>query len=236
MSAEAVRALMTARSIAMRVAMGLAAIAAICGPASAAQIDHVILGIDDLDRGVKAFEVATGVKPVYGGKHPGGTHNALVSLGDGIYLEILAVQVGVTVEGDFAGLKELKTLTPIGWAVSSKDTAELRNRLSAAGIAVSEPVGGSRTTPTGAKLSWQSFVLDESSPEAPFFIVWSEQTAHPSTTSPSGCKLQRWSVASPRVKELERLRQALDLRVDVAESKTTAMRLSLTCPKGAVTF
>ena len=109
---------MATRNIAMKLAMGLAAIAAICGPASAAQIDHVILGIDDLDRGVKAFEAASGVKPVYGGKHPGGTHNALVSLGDGIYLEILAVQKGVTVQGDSAGLKEMKTLTPIGWAVS----------------------------------------------------------------------------------------------------------------------
>ena len=176
------------------------------------------------------------MKPVYGGKHPGGTHNALVSLGDGMYLEILAVQEGVTVQGDSARLKAMKTLTPIGWAVSSNDTAQLRKRLSAADIAVSEPVGGSRTTPTGSKLSWQSFLLDESSAEVPFFIVWSEQTAHPSTTSPSGCKLRQWSIASPRVKELERLRQALDLRVDAAEAKAPSMRLSLTCPKGAVTF
>lgn len=115
------------RSTATKLVMGLAAIAALSSAASAAQIDHVILGIDDLGRGVKAFEAATGVKPVYGGKHPGGTHNALVSLGD---------------------LKRMKTLTPIGWAVSSKNTAQLRNRLSAAGIAVSEPVDGSRTTPT----------------------------------------------------------------------------------------
>lgn len=228
---------MATRNIAMKLAMRLAAIAAISvSTASAAQIDHLILGIDDLDRGVKAFEAATGVNPVYGGKHPGGTHNALVSLGDGMYLEILAVQEGVTVQGNSAGLKEMKTLTPIGWAVSSKDSAQLRNRLSASGIAVSEPVDGSRTTPTGSKLSWQSFLLKESSPEVPFFIVWSEQTAHPSTTSPSGCKLQRWSIASPRVKDLEQLRQALDLRVDVAEAKAPSMRLSLTCPNGAVTF
>jgi hypothetical protein len=227
---------MATPNFATKLVLGLAAIAAICGPASAAQIDHVILGIDDLDRGVKAFEAVTGVKPVYGGKHPGGTHNALVSLGDRIYLEILAVQQGVTVPADYADLKKMKTLTPVGWAVSSKDTAELRNRLSAAGIAVSEPVGGSRTTPTGSTLSWQSFALNERSPELPFFIVWSEQTAHPSTTSPSGCKLQRWTIASPRVKEIEQLRQALDLSVDVVEAKPATMRLSLTCSKGAVTF
>lgn len=218
------------------IATNLAALAAISSTASAAQIDHVILGVDDLDRGVQAFEAATGVKPVYGGKHPGGTHNALVSLGDGIYLEILAVQAGVTVPADYAHLKQTKTLTPIGWAVSSKDSAQLRNRLSTAGIPVSEPVDGSRTMPTGSRLSWQSFPLKESSPEAPFFIVWSAQTAHPSTTSPSGCKLEQWSIASPRVKDLERLNQALGLPVDVTEAKAASMRLSLTCPKGAVTF
>jgi hypothetical protein len=227
---------MSTRKITTNLAMGLAAIAATSSTASAAQIDHVILGIDDLDRGVQAFEAATGVKPVYGGKHPGGTHNALVSLGDGMYLEILAVQAGVTVPADYAHLKQMKALTPIGWAVSSQDSAQLRNRLSTAGIPVSEPVDGSRTTPTGSRLSWQSFLLKQSSLEVPFFIVWSKQTAHPSTTSPTGCKLERWSIASPRVKDLEQLRQALDLRVEVAEAKTSSMRLSLTCPKSAVTF
>ena len=228
---------MLTRSIATTLALSLAAVAAISGaPASAAQIDHVILGIDDLDRGVQAFEAATGVKPVYGGKHPGGTHNALASLGDGIYLEILAIQPGAAVQGEFAGLKAVKALTPIGWAVSSKDSAQLRDSLRAAGIAVSEPVDGSRTTPTGSTLSWQSLALKDGFAEAPFFIVWSEQTAHPSTTSPSGCKLQQWQVASPRVKDLQQLRQALDLRVDVAETKASSMRLSLTCPKGAVSF
>jgi hypothetical protein len=228
---------METRSTATKLAAGLAVLAALAGSqASAAQIDHIVLGVDDLDRGMKAFEVATGVKPVYGGKHPGGTHNALVSLGDGMYLEILAVQKGVTVQGDYAGLKEIKTLTPIGWAVSSKDSAELRNRLSTAGIAVSEPVGGSRTTPTGSTLSWQTFGFNESFAQAPFFIVWSEQTAHPSTTSPSGCKLQQWKIAGPRAKDLQQLRQTLDLRADVAEARQPSMRLALACPRGAVTF
>ncbi len=52
---------MATRNTATRLVLGLVAIAAISSPTSAAQIDHVILGIDDLDRGVKAFEAATGV-------------------------------------------------------------------------------------------------------------------------------------------------------------------------------
>src|SRR5947209_6676597 len=89
------RRLMNARSVA---ALGLLALAA---PLRAhgvletgARIDHVILGAADLDRGVAVFERMTGVRPVYGGKHPGGTHTALVSLGGRTYLEIVAVEPG----------------------------------------------------------------------------------------------------------------------------------------------
>lgn len=224
----------------MKLLSALALLVVISFPVAAAappaQIDHILLGIDDLDRGVKAFEEATGVKPVYGGKHPRGTHNALVSLGDGTYVEIIAVQKGAMPPEDFAGLAQLHTLTPIGWAVSSQDSAQLRSRLEAAGMAVTDPAPGSRITPAGKTLSWQTFNLKDNFEEAPFFIVWSAQTAHPSTTSPGGCKLQQWRIAGPHQKNLEQLRRTLELRVDVAEGKSPAMRLALSCPKGAVAF
>src|ERR1043165_5781756 len=174
-----------------RLTIAAALLAAVSFPTLAASppahIDHILLGIDDLDRGVKQFEETTGVKPVYGGKHPRGTHNALVSLGDGMYVEIIAVQKGATPPDDFAELAQLHTLTPIGWAVSSQDSAQLRGRLEAAGLIVIEAAAGSRTTPAGKTLSWETFGLKENFEEAPFFIVWSAQTAHPSTTSPTGC-------------------------------------------------
>lgn len=231
---------MTTRRLATKLVPALALLAVLSLPTAAAtpsaQIDHIMLGIDDLDRGVKAFEEATGVKPVYGGKHPRGTHNALVSLGDGTYLEIIAVQKGSKPPDDYAGLAQLHTLTPIGWAVSSKDSAQLRSRLQAAGMAVTDPSPGSRTTPAGKTLSWQTFDLKDNFEEAPFFIVWSAQTPHPSTTSPTGCTLQQWRIAGPHQKNLEQLRHTLELRVDVADAKATAMRLALACPKGAVEF
>jgi hypothetical protein len=201
-----------------------------------AQIDHILLGIDDLERGMQAFEQATGVKPVLGGKHPRGTHNALVSLGDGTYVEIIAIQKGVKPPEDFAGLAQLHRLTPIGWAVSAKDSAQLRSRLEAAGLAVTDPAPGSRITPAGKTLSWHTFNLKDNFEEAPFFIVWSPQTAHPSTTSPGGCKLQQWRIAGPHGRNLEQLRRTLDVGVEVADAKATVLRLSLTCPKGTTTF
>lgn len=228
-----------ARKLALGLITALTMVTSVCLPAGPAtpraQIDHILLGIDDLDRGIESFEKLTGVRPVYGGKHPRGTHNALVSFGDGTYLEILALQPGVPPPKEYAGLEQLHTLTPIGWAVSSKDSVQLRDRLIAAGMPVTESNAGSRKTPAGATLSWQTFGLKDNFDEAPFFIVWSAQTAHPSTTSPTGCKLQHWRIASPHLKNLEQLRRTLDLQhLDFEEAPTTALRLSLSCPKGPV--
>jgi len=54
-------------------------------------VDHIILGISDLQKGIEQLEELTGVHAVIGGEHPGrGTMNALISLGSGHYVEVLA--------------------------------------------------------------------------------------------------------------------------------------------------
>lgn len=201
-----------------------------------AHIDHIILGVADLQQGIASFEHLTGVRPVYGGKHPVGTHNALVSLGGRTYLELIAVQPGVSPPADFADLPRLEALTPIGWAITSHDTELLRSRLGAAGFALTDASEGSRDTAAGTTLRWRTFGLQNEFAEAPFFIVWAPESPHPSSTSPTGCTLGRWSVAGPNGEVLERLRGALQLPVDTATTLTSAMRLSLECPKGAVLF
>ncbi|HEX7180672.1 MAG TPA: VOC family protein [Thermoanaerobaculia bacterium] len=201
-----------------------------------AHIDHVILGAADLDQAVEAFERLTGVRPAYGGKHPRGTHNALVSLGGRTYLEIIAVQPGASKPPLLPDLSGFDKLAPIGWAVSADDGEALRKSLAAAGFQLSGSNEGSRTTPSGATLRWQTFGLTREFEEAPFFILWSPETPHPSTTSPSGCTLQRWAIAGPRFDETELLRKTLALPIEAAKGQTVSFTLALDCPKGRIVF
>jgi catechol 2,3-dioxygenase-like lactoylglutathione lyase family enzyme len=200
------------------------------------RIDHILLGVGDLDRGVEFLAKITGVRPVYGGKHPGGTHNALLSLGDDTYLELIAIQPGVRAPEGWQHLIGLAEPSPVGWAVSAPDAPALRQELERAGFALTAAEPGSRTTPSGQKLQWEAFGVAETLEQAPFFIVWSTATAHPATTSPAGCKLRRFLISTPDAQKLQKLVHALSLPVEIAPAATAAFSLALDCPQGPVTF
>lgn len=55
-------------------------------------IDHVIHATVDLDAAAERMQVELGIAAVAGGRHVGlGTHNRLVPLGDGSFIELLAI-------------------------------------------------------------------------------------------------------------------------------------------------
>jgi hypothetical protein len=148
-------------------------------------IDHVILGIDDLDRGMREFESRTGVRPKRGGEHPGrGTRNALVALGGGRYLEILAPTAAPQSTAPRDPRLEHVELTLVGWALQTRAIAKIVEQVRSAGIDIQTPTLGSRRAPDGTLLA-QSAAVDQLG-VTPFFIEWSTDTPHPSTTSPVG--------------------------------------------------
>jgi TusA-related sulfurtransferase len=61
-------------------------------PAARATFDHLVVAAATLADGIDWIATTTGVAPTPGGKHPlMGTHNALMRLAPGVFLEIIAI-------------------------------------------------------------------------------------------------------------------------------------------------
>lgn len=207
------------------------------GGAVSADVDHVIVAIDTLERGIAQLREKTGVTPVFGGVHPGrGTQNALLSLGPRVYLELIAPNpadsAGPTMVRNYA---HLRTVTPGGWALHTSNADSLRAFAVARGLSASEVRAGSRRKDDGSELSWKTvnpwgvnrFLL-------PFFIEWGPSSAHPSTTSPTGCTLASVELHAYGADSLRNMLGAVSVRVPVSPAEADRMTIMLDCPTGRV--
>lgn len=208
-------------------------------------IDHIILSIDNLERGIDILEQATGVRPVFGGAHPGrGTQNALLSLGNNQYIELLAPNLADTSAAVKAAAQQLtahfsqfKTPTPNGWAIRVADAEGERARLVDVGFKASDVRPGSRAKPDGQVLSWKTFdpwgIKNEL---LPFAIQWGAGTQHPSTTSPAGCRLVDFSMESAAADSTRALFARAGYLVTVRAGSKEQLHVVIDCPRGRVNF
>lgn len=199
-------------------------------PTALLPLDHLVFAVPHIRRSVEEFADATGVRPVFGGRHDGrGTVNYLVRLdtpsGDPAYLELLGL------DDDQPDVPADRTMFRIGmfgaemrphlrtWAIHPRDIDALAERARAAGVDVGAVEPWSRRTPDGTLLQWRVAILPDV-PESglqPFLIDWGS-SPHPSRTPGLGAlPLRQVRLEHPHPDRLEgRLRAlGLDGRVEV---------------------
>lgn len=208
--------------------------------------DHFVVGISDLEEGMRLIENLTSIRPAYGGTHPHiGTRNALISLGEQTYLEIIAPDPAAdaaildpVLKAQFMDpLKQMHTLTPFLWAVGSSDIQQTVNMLQEDGLQLSPAEEGSRKKPDGSLLEWRaSFISSPVIPGLPFFIEWIEPKISPPKDSPAGCLLQSFRVSGPAHETVERIVKRLGVETEVSAASEPGLEITLTCPNGEITL
>ena len=203
------------------------------------KFDHLMWGAASLEQGMAVAESLFGIAAKPGGAHSGlGTCNALLSLGESEYLEIIAPDPAQHSESVFvAGLKALSEPALITWAVASDDLAAVARLAQAGGLTTRGPVATERTSPAGELLAWELLYLVHHGHAGliPFVIDW-QRTPHPALTNPLAGRLQTLQLGSPDAPALAELFAVLGLDGEVVSAAQPSMRVDIETLTGTVTL
>ncbi|MFH1474531.1 MAG: VOC family protein [Chloroflexota bacterium] len=138
-------------------------------------IDHLVIAVDDPDAAAAELEAQLGLAATGGGRHPTGTLNRLVFLGNA-YLELIGIWDRVLALAHPIGAAVVRALDAgapglATYAIATDGVRREAMGLRAAGSAISYAVAGSRLRPDGDLVAWQCAFPPLLGPsEAPFLI------------------------------------------------------------------
>lgn len=114
-------------------------------------LDHLVIAVPDLAAAIRSY-AELGFAVVPGGRHPVGTHNALIALADGAYLELIAFYEPSPAHRWWGPLQVGGGLVDFCLRTDSlaTDTAAFRQ----AGVEIDDPRPLSRVRPDGYTLHW----------------------------------------------------------------------------------
>ncbi|WP_210527255.1 VOC family protein [Rubellimicrobium arenae] len=199
------------------------------------QLDHLAITAASLEEGVAWAEERLGVKLDPGGRHERfGTHNRLLSLGPGLYLEVIAPEPG-TAPGmpRWFGLDQPGAPRLGNWIVRVPDLA--------AALAAAPPEVGEALPLSRGDLSWTVTVPpDGSMPWGgayPTLIQWSPGHHPADRLSDKGVRLVALEVGHPRAPRLRELLPGLtDPRISFVTADEPGLRARFSGPEGEVTL
>jgi hypothetical protein len=207
------------------------------------RFDHAVLAARTLAEGVAWLESRLGVPLAQGGKHAVmGTHNRLLSLGPGRFLEMIAIDPDAASPGrarwfelDEPAMHRRLERGPalVTWAVQTDDIAGAIDACAVGRPEIVALVRGDTRWLIGVPASGH---LSHGG-TAPTFLQWS--TAHPSTLLPeSGCRLEklvlRHAEARPALEALRRAGLAADEPIEAQAEGAPALQAHVRTPHGIV--
>ena len=131
-------------------------------------IDHLVIAVNDLEKAAKDYE-QLGFTVVPGGRHPVGSHNALISFAEGSYIELIAFYREALDHRWWEPLKKGERL--VDYCMQTDDLGGDTRKLRNAGVAINDPVPWSRIRPDGYELKWLlSLATGSDRGVAPFLI------------------------------------------------------------------
>ena len=202
-------------------------------------LDHIAFAAASLAEGLAYVEEALGVAMPAGGKHREmATHNHVLRLGDGLFLEVIAIDPDASppARARWFDLDRFGAAPPrpVTWIARSGNLE--------AALAVAPPASGPPIQVSRGELTWQIAVPEDGSMPFggayPTLIEW-PPGPHPAARMPDlGCSLQRLHIEHP---DAEAVRNYLDpafddARVDIAAGPQIRLTARIATPQGVRTL
>lgn len=190
------------------------------------RIDHILVAVPDLDLAVARWANA-GLNPMRGGQHPGGTSNALIRGPEPAYIELITAGSGADATADRAR----QSPGPLGWALGVTDIGSVRSALSKSDHAPGLARHGSRTTPDGEVLTWDTADIADAviHPTIPFLIQW-DQGMGPGPAA--GPRIREVVIESSEPNELAEILSTCGLRRTAEPNTWTDGKVRVTLSPG----
>ena len=205
-------------------------------------LDHLVVAVPDLAAAMEEFSETLGAPFVVGGRHPHrGTHNALLNLGQGAYLELIAPDPTNTAVAPprWMGVDLITQPTLTRWALKASPLAKYAMALAAYRAELAEVQGGERETPEGKCLRWQ-LTVPLPSPQvevAPFLIDWSASEQHPTDSlAPAQCQVVQLRILHPEPDRVNAVLASLSTDWRAEWALEPRLQATLRCPRGEITI
>ncbi|MEL7255862.1 MAG: VOC family protein [Pseudomonadota bacterium] len=195
------------------------------------ELDHLAVACETLEDGREAVETALGVTLQPGGQHARfGTHNLLLGLEDGLYLEVIAIDPAAPKPSvprwfDLDRFDGFARLT--NWICRCDDLEAHVARQPRVGVPVDLARGSLRwrmAVPENGQLPFDNC--------HPAVMQWSSADHPAARLTPSGCRLERLVVTHPEAKDLRDMVGPMeDARIHI-EAGEAGLRAEFATPFG----